>query len=131
MKRLFLFISILFFAFQAKSAHLIGGEIYYECLGNNTWVVGITMYRDCYTLPEEGAIQFDSLLNVSIYQKSNNQLLQLLQIPQFSTERELPLVLNSLCLTDTPDVCVAEMIYRDTFVLAIPMGGVYLVNQRC
>ncbi len=131
MKRLFLFISILFFAFQAKSAHLIGGEIYYECLGNNTWVVGITMYRDCYTLPEEGATQFDSLLNVSIYQKSNNQLLQLLQIPQFSTERELPLVLNSLCLTDTPDVCVAEMIYRDTFVLAIPMGGVYLVNQRC
>lgn len=131
MKRLFLFISMLFFAYQAKSTHLIGGEIYYECLGNNTWVVGVTMYRDCYVIPGQGAASFDENLRVSIYKASTNQLIETRTLLPSSQERQLPLILNAPCMADTPDICVAELEYRDTFYMVIPIGGIHLVNQRC
>jgi gliding motility-associated-like protein len=131
MKRFFLFISILIFAYNAKATHLIGGEIYYECLGNNTWVVGVTMYRDCYVLPGQGAASFDAALRISIYRDSDNQLLDSFSIYPSSIERELPLILNAPCLVDTPDICVSELEYRGTFILEIPPGGVHIVNQRC
>lgn len=131
MKRFFLFITVLFLAYNAKATHLIGGEIYYECLGNNTWVVGVTMYRDCNVQPGQGAASFDEALRISIYQGSNNQLLDTFSIYPSSIERELPLILNAPCLVDTPNICVAELEYRGTFTIEIPIGGIHIVNQRC
>ncbi|MBK9289377.1 MAG: hypothetical protein IPN38_17280 [Flavobacteriales bacterium] len=38
---------ILLAAFHAQATHISGGEIYYDCLGNNQYRVTLIIYRDC------------------------------------------------------------------------------------
>jgi len=38
------------FSFESKASHIIGGEIYYDSLGNNQYKVTIEIYRDCFRL---------------------------------------------------------------------------------
>lgn len=38
---------ILFFSWQAKASHAMGGEITYKCVGNNKFVFELIFYRDC------------------------------------------------------------------------------------
>ena len=32
---------------ESKSAHLVGGEITYTCVGNNVYQIELIVYRDC------------------------------------------------------------------------------------
>lgn len=48
MKRILtLSLLILLASFQAQATHISGGEIYYNCLGNNQYQVTLIIYRDC------------------------------------------------------------------------------------
>ncbi|NNJ56505.1 MAG: hypothetical protein HKP14_10245, partial [Bacteroidia bacterium] len=46
MKYLFAILSLLF-AFTASASHLVGGEITYKYVANNSYEVLVTLYRDC------------------------------------------------------------------------------------
>lgn len=35
------------FSFDARSTHILGGEIYYDSLGNGFYKVTFEIYRDC------------------------------------------------------------------------------------
>ena len=59
-----------------KAAHIIGGDLYYECLGygnngldTNTrkYRIVLTLYRDCR--PQQSAGTFDDPLGFTIYRK--------------------------------------------------------------
>lgn len=128
------FLLILFVAcsFSGFAGHLIGGEIYYECLGDGRYVITLTMYRDCYASGPNVSQSFDQTVNIAVYRAVDNHLLEKFQFFQSGPDTtRLPLILEVPCLADPPDLCVAEMIYRDTVELEIPLGGVHLVNQRC
>ena len=47
----------------AKATHIIGGEIYYDCLGNGRFKITLKVYRDCLN----GQAPFDDPLNVSVF----------------------------------------------------------------
>ncbi|MBK8449393.1 MAG: hypothetical protein IPL42_04940 [Saprospiraceae bacterium] len=65
------------FSYSALATHIIGGELYYECLGygNNgldttkrKYLITIKLYRDC------GApTPFDANLGFTIYRQNGNQ----------------------------------------------------------
>lgn len=119
---LFLFI---FFSSKMHAAHLIGGEITYECQGNNLYTVSLRVYRDC----QGGGAAFDQNAQVAIYDINNN-LIQTLFIARG------PIVsLNNLssdtCITVPPNLCVEYADYIDTVTLAPLLGGYTLVHQRC
>ncbi len=46
-------------ALSAKATHFSGGEIYYDCLGNDQYQVTLIIYRDC------AGIQLDPQFDVS------------------------------------------------------------------
>ena len=50
------------FSFESKASHIIGGEIYYDSLGNNQYKVTIEIYRDC-----NSATGFDTPLNYTVF----------------------------------------------------------------
>lgn len=58
---------------RSKAAHIIGGEMYYECLGYGKdstfrkYLITIKLYRDCR--PQQNAAGFDRPLGFSIYRK--------------------------------------------------------------
>ncbi|HIF14415.1 MAG TPA: hypothetical protein EYQ86_03435 [Bacteroidetes bacterium] len=106
--------------------HLVGGELTYECLTNNNYMVKLKIYRDCNCT---NCAEFDNPAYVFIYDNSNN-LVQTLSIP-FPGSTQLPVYINNPCLAFPPDICVEEAIYAAQVYLPNISGGYHLVHQRC
>jgi hypothetical protein len=112
--------------FQANAAHLVGGEIFYECLGNDQYRITLKVYRDCYTVT--GA-DFDNPANIAVYDDAGN-LIENLTAP-FTGSQQLPVIINNPCLQAPPNVCVEEAIYTVTTTLPFISGGYHIAYQRC
>ncbi len=91
----------------ASATHVIGGEVYYECLDPATGFYRFTvkLYRDCYN----GVPFFDDPIFVSVYDKNDNLVIKF-----------------NMAL---PDICVHEAVYQEDFFL--PPGEFYMTYQRC
>ena len=63
--RLSLFLTFIFCLFfqQVRASHIIGGDIYYDFLGNNQYRFFITLYRDCASTGAE----YDNPLYLSVF----------------------------------------------------------------
>lgn len=137
--QVFAFFCLLLSALPLSAAHLIGGVITYECLGDgdlpNTRKYQLIMrvYRDCAS---NGA-GFDSGPNgsfeatVTIYQEG-------LDTPFRNLVLGAPEVINidpgasNPCLIIPPNVCVEEGIYKFPIVeLPIISGSYHVSYQRC
>jgi gliding motility-associated-like protein len=111
------------------ATHIVGGEISYRCLGNNSYEITLTVYRDCYN----GIPNFDNPAPIGIYEKGGDSvLINTLLVPYnaFSNDT-LPIILNNPCLTVPPDVCVHKATYRTITTLPYNPNGYILVYQRC
>jgi len=111
--------------FSGRSSHIVGGEIYYDYLGNNNYKFYISVYRDCLS---SGA-SFDNPLSLGLF-NSNNQLIQNVQIP-FSGSTNVPVVFNNPCVTPPTNICTENSVYTVTLNLPPTAGGYTLAYQRC
>jgi PKD repeat protein len=124
--RRLLLVFLLAFASKAWATHIVGGEIYYECLGNNTYNVTLKVYRDCFN----GVAPYDNPAAVGVFNSSGALITQIDMF--FPGSVQLPNTLNSPCFTPPTNVCVEEAIYNETVVLPpVPPGGYFLAYQRC
>jgi gliding motility-associated-like protein len=124
LKTLFLSLSLLFSGWSLAS-HIIGGDIYYNYLGNNQYRFFITLYRDCAST---GA-QYDNPLYLSIFTQGNIHY-QTVQVP-FPGSVVLPINFNNPCATQPSGICVERAIYQVVLTLP-PIPGGYIVSyQRC
>ena len=117
----------------SKATHIVGGELNYTCLDDNTYEITLTIFRDCFN--GDPNAWFDNPASVGIFD-SNNQLVttvglsgQLL-MPLMNNDTLVP-VLSNPCLVVPPNVCVHTTTYRDTLVLPFIAGGYTLAYQRC
>ena len=111
---------------QLTAAHLVGGELSYECLGGNSYRITLYVYRDCNCF---FCAELDDPAKIFIYNSSNN----LVQSSNFSLDDviELPIVTEGLCIEDAPDVCVERGYYTRVVTLPPSAGGYRIVYQRC
>ncbi|MBC8172361.1 MAG: PKD domain-containing protein, partial [Chitinophagales bacterium] len=109
-----------------RAFHIVGGELYYTCLGGNNYEVTLKMYRDCNTI--EGA-PYDDPLVLYIYNASA-VLLDSVVIP-FPGSTVFDPEIDNPCMINPPDVCVEEAIYVANIFLPPSAGGYDLVYQRC
>lgn len=120
---------ILFFVLSTtglKATHIIGGEIFYDCLGNNNYRITLKVYRDCLN----GVPPFDSVASVGIFDVNGN-LLDTMAM-HFPGSALVPPTINTPCYTPPTGVCVEEAVYREIkHMPVIPSGGLYLTYQRC
>jgi len=121
----FLLLSALSFSLTTNATHIVGGEIYYTCLGGDTYEITLKVYRDCFN----GQVGFDSPAYIFVYDANGVELQQLSLFPPPSDT--LPLILNDPCLTAPPDLCVEEVIYVANAQFPPIPGGYYLMYQRC
>ncbi len=69
-------LSILFFSFfylASQAAHIVGGDMYYDCLGNNDYRITLKVYRDCNASGPNVA-WFDEPAFIAIYDASGSLL---------------------------------------------------------
>jgi len=111
--------------FVSKGDHLVGGEIYYECLGNDDYRITLKVYRDC----NSSGAPFDSPASIAIYNSSGGLFTTLNAFHGGS--QLLPVIINNPCLQAPPDVCVEEAVYTITVNLPFIAGGYHVAYQRC
>lgn len=125
MNRTITAIFALFFAAQLHASHIVGGDMYYDCLGGNTYQVTLKIYRDCLS---DGA-DYDPNLPVTVF---NGDYVQIdhFTIP-FPGSTTLEVLLDNPCITLPSDICVEEAIYQRTVTLPPSASGYILSYQRC
>ncbi|MAT54266.1 MAG: hypothetical protein CMN32_07265 [Saprospirales bacterium] len=110
----------------AKASHIIGGEIRYQCLGNNQYRVILDVYRDCYY----GQAPFDQPAHISVFTGAGT-FVNNLNLPILYSDTIPNNIAGDPCLFPPSDVCVEHARYEDTIKLQQQTGGYYFVYQRC
>lgn len=108
-----------------NATHLVGGDIYYECLGNGNFRLTLKVYRDCLN----GQAPFDGPASIGIFNSSGG-LVQNVLVP-FDGSQNVPLVVNNPCLQVPPNLCVDYAEYTTEVNLPFLAGGYHVAYQRC
>ena len=111
--------------FLLKASHIVGGEMIYECLGDNEYLITLKVYRDCYS----GQATYDNPTNVYIFD-ANSNIVATLPIP-FPGSDTLPNNTGNPCLVVPPGICVEEAVFQYNVILDPSPGGYTMVYQRC
>lgn len=120
----------------AEATHIVGGEIYYDYLGNGDYKLHMKVYRDCINgvppldgFPDaNGNVQ--SSANFTVYDTQGNVVLFGVFTPiSIST---VPPTNNSPCAPATNgNACVQEGLYEADINLPPNADGYYIAYQRC
>lgn len=108
----------------AHGTHIIGGEIFYDHLGQGQYQVTLKLYRDC-----SGAV-FDAQASIGVFDAVTFGLVQS-QSLSFPGGTQVPIILDSPCLTLPPNICVEATSYTGIFNLPPSQNGYVLAYQRC
>lgn len=110
----------------ANATHIVGGEIYYDNLGNNNYRIYMKVYRDCIN----GIPGFDNPAFFTIFDQFGS-VITTLQVAH-TTSINVPPTNNSPCApAASGNACVEEAIYMADVNLPPITGGYYITYQRC
>ncbi len=123
--RLVVLFSLLICSGTLRATHIVGGEIYYDCLGNNDYRITLKLYRDCIN----GVAAYDNPASIGIFNTAG-VLLNSIGLP-FPGSNFVPPTINSPCYTPPQNVCVEEAIYQGVVNLPPIAGGYVISYQRC
>lgn len=107
------------------AAHIVGGDLYYDYLGNNSYRITLVLFRDCAST---GAA-YDDPMSIGIFDVNNN-LVQEVSIP-FPGSVVLPVVLNNPCVSPPTGICTERAIYTTVINLPPSPFGYNVSYQRC
>lgn len=124
--RLFKAIFILLFPAQLIASHIVGGVMFYDCLGNDQYKITIKVYRDCHS---NGAL-YDDPLNLGVFDQQDNSLVRMEQF-NYPGKTTIPVTFNNPCVSTPPDICVEEAIYTKIITLPENADGYLLSYERC
>lgn len=121
----FLYIGlILLLGISARASHIVGGEIFYNCLGGTTYQITVRLYRDC-----NSTTPYDDDLPMTVFDGNGNQIADfLIPIP---TPVLLDVVFNNPCVSIPAGICVEEAVYTKTVTLPASPTGYTLSYQKC
>lgn len=118
-------ISALMCGSTASATHIVGGEIYYDCLGDDQYRITLHLYRDCIL----GEAEFDDPATLTVF-NSSGQIIETLY-PSFTGATVLEVEVDNPCLQVVPEVCVDHAVYEEVVSLPFIEGGYQIVYQRC
>lgn len=125
MKYLLLTITLILAMGSAKASHIVGGEMYYDCLGGNNYRITVKIYRDCFS---DGAA-YDNPLPITVFDGAGVQIDHF--TIAFPGSETLDVVFSNPCVTVPTDICVEEAIYQKDVTLPPSTTGYTLSYQRC
>jgi gliding motility-associated-like protein len=126
MKQLFRILVFSLLIFPVKGSHIVGGDIYYDYLGNNQYRIYISVFRDCLS---NGA-DFDSPLPLGIFMNSNNALVQSINVP-YTGKTNVPVTFNNPCVVPPSNICTENSIYTTIVTLPPTPDGYRIAYVRC
>jgi hypothetical protein len=131
MKKVLFTLAALFIVLSGQAAHLVGGEISYQCVGTNSngniYQIRLTIYRDC----NSSGAPFDQQAPITVYGGAS----QTTAVTTVNVNRgaiiNIPAVISNPCLQTPPNVCTEKATYITNVTLAPSTHGYTIVYQRC
>lgn len=115
---------------SVQATHIVGGELYYNYLGNNQYEIIFDYYIDCLN-GHPPVIAEDSVAWFGVYDGLTNERIE--ELDQL-TSRMSPIRVSDVnynCIITKPNACVDKYQYRFTIELPPKEGGYIIVHQRC
>src|SRR5690554_2737992 len=106
MIRLLTILLILILPLQLLASHIVGGEMYYDCLGNDQYKITVKVYRDCNS---DGA-EFDNQIILGIFNRLNNERVDTKGITQPQIDF-VPVTFSNPCVSEPTEICFKGEIY--------------------
>jgi gliding motility-associated-like protein len=125
MKKLFALVCLLCCLQATRATHIIGGELYYDCLGGNTYRITLKVYRDCFL----GQAPYDDPAKITVWSGVGGYM-QVIEIP-FPGSTNVPFISSNPCFQAPANVCVEQAIYQTTVTLPNSPSGYIFAYQRC
>jgi len=107
------------------ATHIVGGEMNYQCLGDDQYQITLQVFRDC----ETGVPYFDQPASIGVFGASNDLVYDLRMMP--IGDDTLNPQLQNPCLVIPPSVCYHSTMYDTIVTLPFREGGYQLAYQRC
>lgn len=125
---------VLMFSTSANASHIVGGEISYECLGNNRYRIFLTVYRDCENANPSAL--FDNPAAIGFFDGSGQNLItsftnQGVLYVKPNLDDTLTTRITSECFIQGQEVCVHTTTYRQDVTLPFRPDGYVIAYQRC
>lgn len=124
-RRYIAIVCLFFSAIQGFATHIVGGEIFYDCVGANKYYVTLKLYLDCCP----SCTPHDDAAAIGVFDAQGtviqNHYFPLLRVTK------VPPTLYAKCFTIPSNMCVNEIIYGDTLELPTIPGGYIVSYQRC
>lgn len=114
------------------ATHIVGGDLSYVYLGNNTYQFTFNIYRDCLPPSQGGgspaALQQDNPVYFSFFQGSS-----FYDIDSFSYSSVIlvPVNFSNDCINNPPNTCISRMQFIFNKVLPPSNIGYTVLTQRC
>jgi hypothetical protein len=126
LKRLLL-ILLVFVAFRSVASHIVGGEMTYVCLGNNTYEFTVNIYRDCIG-GNPAALESDNPAFISIFRGNSFYSFDSLY---YTEQFIVPPDFKNDCIKNPPPTCLSLLRFK--FVKTLPSSNLpyTVVYQRC
>jgi gliding motility-associated-like protein len=126
-----LFIAGCMLVTPAGATHIVGGEVTYKCLGNNTYEVHVDIYQDCLTGNNQAIIE-DNPAFIAIYPGTGvgGTPIKTDSIYQQDPIRVPPNFSND-CVKNPPPTCLRKTSFVKTYKLDPSPTGYKIVYQRC
>ncbi len=108
---------IIFIQMPLYSTHFMGGDISYECLGGNQYLIRLNVFRDC------NGTTFEPNLPLTIFSSECNYTLN----DAIGIEPNYPIVITPLCdqeidLCDSDDGVYGVQYYRYEYIITLAPG---------
>jgi gliding motility-associated-like protein len=115
--------------FPMLATHLVGGEMYYDHLGGDTYEVHLIIYRDCGPTNTNGT-GFDLSAAIGVYQNSTLYSDATMQL-DFNAVTNIDLLSGNPCALLPPGVCIERAEYISILNLPASDQNYTIVYQRC
>jgi len=124
--RIFFLLFTFIISLNTFASHIIGGEMFYDCLGGNQYRITVKLYRDCFS---DGA-SYDDPLNLTVFDNNGNNVKHI-EIP-FPGSTHLSGDFNgNPCINPPNDLCIEEAIYQKIITLPDSSDNYTIAYQRC
>jgi hypothetical protein len=129
MKRLvYLILFLISFASATRASHIVGGQIYYQYLGNDSFRISLVEYRNCGSCPSGQCARYDTTSYVWAFDSAGSQT-NVFGFP-YTTDTTLPFADTADCFS-TLGYCIQRTVYTGVVYLPNRPGGYTLAYQRC
>lgn len=126
-KFIFILIGLILLGNTSFATHILGGEMYYEFLGNNQYKITFKVYRDC----DVALNPYEDPAEVNVFDQSNGAFTNSVeQFPLVDIE-DLNLVSAIACDSAPNSACYRLLIYEKILTLPPTQGGYYISYTRC